>query len=206
MDNRNNIIEKATELFVRYGLKSVRMDDIASHLGISKRTIYECFEGGREELIKLCAERYYIQIREEQKNQVKKGSNILEEIMMYMDSSEEDAQAGFALKTDLQRFYPHIFEELIEKHKHEGLIQFKKLMAQGIREGIILPDLNIVFTAAVMSETLNALVMKPESYLEGNISVDQAFKYIILYFLRGISTAKGMRIVDNYMKNITRKE
>lgn len=50
MLSKDRIIAESTDLFVRYGVKSVRMDDIASRLGVSKRTIYELF-GDRESLI-----------------------------------------------------------------------------------------------------------------------------------------------------------
>ena len=51
MLSKDRIIAESTDLFVRYGVKSVRMDDIASRLGVSKRTIYELF-GDRESLIR----------------------------------------------------------------------------------------------------------------------------------------------------------
>src|SRR5210317_1140812 len=41
---KNKILEKATELFLIYGFKSVTMDDIANALGISKKTIYQHFK------------------------------------------------------------------------------------------------------------------------------------------------------------------
>ena len=40
MEIKDRIIEGAAELFKTYGIKSVTMDSLASHLGISKRTIY----------------------------------------------------------------------------------------------------------------------------------------------------------------------
>ena len=50
MDNRNRIIEGAAELFRTYGIKAVTMDSLASHLGMSKRTIYEVFSD-KDELL-----------------------------------------------------------------------------------------------------------------------------------------------------------
>ena len=41
---RDRIIVKATEAFTAHGIKSITMDDIATSLGISKRTLYEVFE------------------------------------------------------------------------------------------------------------------------------------------------------------------
>ena len=44
MDVQTQIINKAEDLFLRYGLKSVTMDDIARKLGISKKTLYQYVE------------------------------------------------------------------------------------------------------------------------------------------------------------------
>ena len=55
---KDRIVAQSTNLFVRNGVKSVRMDDIASRLGVSKRTIYELF-GDRESLIVECVRHFY---------------------------------------------------------------------------------------------------------------------------------------------------
>ena len=41
---RDKILINATDLFLNYGFKSITMDDISNHLGISKKTIYQHFE------------------------------------------------------------------------------------------------------------------------------------------------------------------
>src|SRR5664279_3582554 len=43
MEHKERILEKATELFLRYGIRSITMDEIAAQLGISKKTIYQFF-------------------------------------------------------------------------------------------------------------------------------------------------------------------
>ncbi|MBS1564970.1 MAG: helix-turn-helix transcriptional regulator, partial [Bacteroidetes bacterium] len=50
MDIRERIRDKAHELFMQYGIRSVSMDDIATHLGMSKKTIYQYFSD-KDELV-----------------------------------------------------------------------------------------------------------------------------------------------------------
>ena len=69
MDNRERIIEGAAELFKTYGIKSVTMDSLANHLGMSKRTIYEVFSDKDELLIGVLK-----RMAEKQKESGKKGS------------------------------------------------------------------------------------------------------------------------------------
>ncbi len=44
METKDRIATKAHELFLRYGIRSISMDEIAAHLGISKKTIYQFYE------------------------------------------------------------------------------------------------------------------------------------------------------------------
>jgi AcrR family transcriptional regulator len=50
MEQRDRIQEKANEMFMRYGIRSVSMDDIAGQLGMSKKTLYQYFSD-KDELV-----------------------------------------------------------------------------------------------------------------------------------------------------------
>lgn len=50
---RQRIVAIATDAFTKNGIRSVTMDEIASEVGISKRTLYETFED-KEELLVEC--------------------------------------------------------------------------------------------------------------------------------------------------------
>ena len=50
IDNKERIKIQATDLFMRYGIRSVSMDDIANNLGMSKKTIYQ-FYADKDELV-----------------------------------------------------------------------------------------------------------------------------------------------------------
>ena len=50
MTQRVNIIKHVSQMILSLGVKSVRMDDVAGELGMSKRTLYEMF-GDKEELL-----------------------------------------------------------------------------------------------------------------------------------------------------------
>ncbi|HEX6193727.1 MAG TPA: helix-turn-helix domain-containing protein, partial [Chitinophagaceae bacterium] len=43
MDTKERIQNKAEELFMQFGIRSVSMDDIANNLGMSKKTVYQYF-------------------------------------------------------------------------------------------------------------------------------------------------------------------
>ena len=78
---RETIIQLAAEMFVGQGIKAVRMDDIARHIGVSKRTIYEQF-GDKEELLYQCLSYY---VREQDRRHAELGAqakNVLEAMLL----------------------------------------------------------------------------------------------------------------------------
>src|SRR5437879_12056667 len=42
-DKRKRLIDHAIDLFIRHGIISVTMDELAKTAGMSKKTVYQCF-------------------------------------------------------------------------------------------------------------------------------------------------------------------
>ena len=83
MDQKERIIEQAMHMFVSQGIKSVRMDDIAQQLGVSKRTLYELF-GDKEGLLYLAMDRYFEKKRIERAAVCAHARNVLEAMFMVL--------------------------------------------------------------------------------------------------------------------------
>src|SRR4029078_8820735 len=117
---KERIQQKAEELFKRYGIRSVTMDDIAGQLGISKKTIYQfysdkdalvkdIFKGITDENKKKCTE--FRSIAENAIHEQLLSSDAAQEIFINMNSS---------VLFDLNRFHPAVFAEF-EKFKKQFL-------------------------------------------------------------------------------------
>ena len=87
MDQKERIIEQAMHMFVSQGIKSVRMDDIAQQLGVSKRTLYELF-GDKEGLLYLAMDRYFEKKRIERAAVCAHARNVLEAMLSLIHISE----------------------------------------------------------------------------------------------------------------------
>ena len=77
METRDRIISKSIELFVRFGIRYVTMDQIAAELGISKRTIYELFKD-KDDLLLQCIEEMGKRNNRELHDIVVKSENVIE--------------------------------------------------------------------------------------------------------------------------------
>lgn len=199
MTPKERIIDESTNLFVQYGVKSVRMDDIASRLGISKRTIYELF-GDRESLIITCVRHYYARQNRLHDERVASARNVIEEFMLLFDDWESMLSSNINFMSDLERFYPAIFEKIRSELYESGRTRLKLKLRQGINDGIFLRHINLDFSSAVLIASLNTVFTSPAVYDSVNVSMSEAFKYIMMYFFRGISTEKGIRMIDEAIR------
>ena len=98
---KERIIDQAMQMFATQGIKSVRMDDIAQHLGVSKRTLYELF-GDKEGLLYLAMERYFQRDRQRWTELTANARNVLEAMFMVLagtDGLTTDVQDNSDLRT-----------------------------------------------------------------------------------------------------------
>ncbi len=197
MATRENIVEQSLELFLRHGLKLVRMDDIASSLGVSKRTLYEMF-GNRENLIGSCVELHFEQQRalHEQKQQECGHLNVIGKILEMIANWESIIQSDINFMTELRRYYPKVYSRVTETQHAEGVETLKQELRGGVEDGVLLRGINVEFSAQVLINAINSVLMDPAQYETSNISTAEAFQYILLYFFRGIATNKGRRQID----------
>lgn len=200
MTQKEYIISESAKLFGQHGLKSIRMDDIALQLGVSKRTIYELFTN-KEDLITACIEFYFSQ-QDQNDNRIRSESpNVVEAFLALIEAWDEGSSKHIQLLDDMRRFYPKIFREVMTRRHERGIENLKCELKKGIDEQIFIADLNIDFAATVFTNAIYALFMQPNSYVSNTISLTEAFKYITVYFFRGIATRKGTALIDTIIKN-----
>lgn len=196
---RDHIIKEATKLFIQYGLKAIRMDDIATQLGVSKRTIYEIF-GDKETLLYECMEYYNDKLHAEKAQIMAQASNIIEEFVLLFQNWEEDADANYKLMVSLKRFYPNVYKKLSEGRSKEGFETLKRKMVKGVEEGYLLASVNYDLAISVFTHSIYGIISNQKAILPNNVSEKEAFKYVVTYFFRGIATEKGRKLIDEYLK------
>lgn len=197
MEIKDRILTKAEELFCRYGVKSITMDEIANQLGISKKTIYlsfadkdelvlEVFTAFMDENKKLCME------------DQQTSENAIHEIFLAIDMT------GVLLKTmntsllyDLEKFYPDTFK----KFKAYKIEFFHTLITanlqRGMKEELYRHDINTNVISR-MRLGMMMLSMNPELFSPHQFSLADVEREIITHYLYGIATAKGIRLIQKY--------
>lgn len=200
MSNRKYIIEYCTDQFVRYGIRSIRMDDIAEGLGISKRTIYELF-GDKETLVTECI-KYHLQKREVSMDSVlNHANNVIEEILLFLDNAESIMKGNMHFMAELKKFHPKIYDRVVIGHHEKMTESMRVTLEKGINEGLFIKKLNVDLAVYMLTNSLYNIMSQSKidsSSKIANLSVFEAIATIVAYFLRGISTSKGIDVIEKY--------
>ena len=181
MDVVERIIKEAGDLFIKHGIRSITMDDIARDLGVSKRTIYEHFRD-KDELLKQCILRH----KEEQSLMKKaisvESSNVLEAIyrvMYWFMLSMKNTHPSFI--SDVRKYHYRICEDLIKKYQQENINETRDLIHKGIKDGLFMKEIHVDIVARILNVQLKALFDETQFPPE-QFSVPDVFKNIILSF------------------------
>jgi len=199
MTDEQKIIATSDKLFMRYGLKSVSMDDIARELGMSKKTIYQ-FVDNKEELIK---EIVVSRIEGEMKmlDQVFKESNdALEELLgiaRYITTELRDMSPK--VMYDMQKYYREVFQ-LIESFHNEFIYKtIKNNLVRGIKEGLFRKDINAEVIARLYVGK-NVMLVDESAFSLREYHPDELFIQHIRYHIHGVAAPKGIKLLEKYSK------
>ncbi len=199
MDQKERIIEQAMQMFVSQGIKSVRMDDIAQQLGVSKRTLYELF-GDKEGLLYLAMDRFFEQGRLERSAACANARNVLEAMFMVLGAVMDNADIIQRLMNNLRKFYPAVYEKMSREGAAKSRRDLKEMLELGIADGLFVDTFNIELAISLLYYTASALTVRKDLMLPEGMPEREAFVQIVSNFFRGISTTKGLLLVDDYVK------
>lgn len=200
MAQRDYIIDRAMPMFVRQGIKAVRMDDIAQELGVSKRTLYEMF-GDKEELLYLCLFRYMSLLHSYISSKSADADNLLESILAGFFEMTRYSDTNQRIMSNLRKFYPTVHERLNAELGRIGTERFKNAIQTCIERGLLDGRVNIDLALTTLYHMASGIVTRKDIALPEGLSVREAFISVVIMFFRGISTPEGMRIIDDFHKS-----
>ncbi len=199
MSIRERIIEDATAMFVAYGLKSVRMDDIAAQMGVSKRTIYETF-GDKEALVTACVRFFFSQKHAYTCQKSAGAANIIEELMINLDNDDEMVKKSLILAADLRRFYPKIYRQIQDESLESGMREIRELLRKGVEQGIFISQIDSDLTVSIFFDLMQTMLNRYNPLAPvSEVPMPDMIRFCIIFFVRGISTKHGIGLIDDYL-------
>ncbi|MFI3316782.1 MAG: TetR/AcrR family transcriptional regulator [Rikenellaceae bacterium] len=196
---RAEVIAYARKTIVQTGIKSLRMDDVAQATHTSKRTLYETF-GDKEELLFLAVKAHFDKFEMNNAETAKDAPNILIAMLIVVEEIRKNAEVNWQLRSTLKRFYPKINERLW----YDKADLKRKIVAMSIQEGInqgyIDSRINITLTMNMFSYIAIGITDDNEMIeIPKEININDAFQEVLINYMRGISTIKGVKAIDDYL-------
>ncbi len=197
---KDKILAGSEALFMKYGIRSVSMDDIARHLSVSKKTLYQHF-ADKDELVTVMSQEHmkrdiqeYEQITHESENSIDELNKISVRLRCDME------QMNPSLLYDLQKFHPKAWA-LWQQHKNENIMSsIVRNLNQGISEGFYRDDIHPEVIA------LSRLILI-ESAFDERIFPKDKFNLVEVqsqffdHFVYGLCTDKGRRLYQKYKQH-----
>ena len=194
---RSKIVKTATAMFHENGIRSVKMDDIANALSISKRTLYEIFETKElllEEVVLSHDQSQADRIRQV----VEQGGDVMDVIIdFYRMFVLELAEVSPAFFDDLGK-YPKI-TNVKTKTREARRQKADGFMLRGIAEGYFRDDINLSLLHEI-TDAFGRHVMSASLYKQ--YPMKEIFRNLLIIIFRGLCTEKGVHRLDEFLKEL----
>jgi TetR/AcrR family transcriptional regulator, cholesterol catabolism regulator len=198
MEQKDRILEKATELFMRYGIRSITMDEIAAQLGISKKTIYQFFTD-KDAMVEAVVNDETRRNEEECRNFSTTAENAVHEIFLAMDNMQEMLKGmNPQLIHDLDKHHPAAFKRL-KQYKYQFLYAIiKENLERGVQEDVYRSDLNIELTTRHRIE-MAFMPFNQDAFPQNKYPMNQTCQDLAVLFLHSVCSARGKKLIEKYL-------
>ena len=194
---KGKILKIAATLFHQHGIKQVKMDDIASDLKISKRTLYEIYETKEDLLFEVLQRRADIE-RQQVIEFDKPGMNVINIILeVYRVRTSEFITINPLFFEEIHK-YPELLAYVRRVHD-ERETDAHAFIQRGIDEGLFLPNLNYDIVRTMTVALQNAIM---NQYLYKKYDIKELAHVSILFFIRAYCTMKGVKLLDEELNSL----
>jgi TetR/AcrR family transcriptional regulator, cholesterol catabolism regulator len=197
MEVKERILQKATDLFMRYGIRSITMDEIASQLGISKKTIYQFFTD-KDDMVEAVVDAEITQNELKCTRFQDQSENAIHEIFIANEEMEEMLKGMNPLiMYDLEKHHPKShkkFRDHIQRFMYQAV---RENLARGMKEELYRDDMNPDIVARHRIEStfmgFNQDIFPNNRYKISDVCYELSF-----LFMHGVATAKGKKLIEKY--------
>jgi TetR/AcrR family transcriptional regulator, cholesterol catabolism regulator len=201
-EQQDKWLKRVQDLFLRLGIKSITMDDVARELGISKKTLYT-FVNSKDDLVYKVLEMHIEQEKRDCEIMYSKAKNAIEEMFFVIESnSQQMEQMKANIVYDLQKYHREAWE-LMHEFQQGFLYQVVKANLQrGVSEGLyrndfdvdIVTRLHIAASFQLFDETI---------FPQNTFKRDVIFKEYLMHYLHGILSEKGRKFIQKHAEKIS---
>ena len=201
MTERQKIINKAAELYLKYGIKSVTVDDLANELGISKKTIYQHISN-KEELIEAVINELTSIIHNGIEKEMDSCEDIFDSLLsasVFLVTTLEKLSSSFI--HSLKKYQHPLYCNLQDFTNKELYSRIEKLIKTGIQKGYFRNDLPFNSLFFIQMHKLSGMA-NAQAEFQNIQMTKETFFMLMVNDIRGITTVEGHKILDKKVKEL----
>ncbi|GAA4002185.1 TetR/AcrR family transcriptional regulator [Hymenobacter fastidiosus] len=204
MEIKDRILLAAIGLFTRNGIRSVSMDDIATQLGISKKTLYKWFEN-KDQIVHGVMQQHLSQTQGECDALVGQSDSAVGELFRMVDwTKSQFADMHPSIFHDLQKYHP-VSWQLWLGHKNQYILaQIVDNLRRGMAEGLYRADLDVDVLARLRLAEIE-LAFDPQVFPPKQFDPQRVAVVTLEHFMLGVATLKGHKLINKY-RHVTEEE
>jgi AcrR family transcriptional regulator len=189
---RDKILKGAEGLFTKYGVRSISMDDIARHLSVSKKTLYQHFTD-KEDIVTLVFEAVLSESRKEFEAIHQTAENAIDELAKLSVCLKKNVdEINPSLLFDLQKYYPKAWAVWLEFKRMCIYDSIKRNLDQGIAEGFYRAEINTEIISIVRMALIET-AFDDKTFSHDKFRMTEVQMQIFEHFVFGILTEKGRK-------------
>lgn len=201
-EKRLEILELASQVYMKYGVKSVTMDDLAREMGMSKKTIYQHFKD-KNDLVKSIIE---LKISMDQalcRNSTHQSENAIDDMINFSRIVVENVgNINPTVFFDLQKYHKDAMS-VLEKHKYDFVLNMmKENIKRGIAEGLYREDIDEDVVARIYVNNTD-LIMNSDAFPWPEFGFERLFMEMVRYHINGVANEKGKSYLEKRLNNET---
>jgi TetR/AcrR family transcriptional regulator, cholesterol catabolism regulator len=198
---REKILKGAEELFTKYGVRSISMDDIARHLSVSKKTLYQHF-ADKEDIVTMTCKAHLERNNKEFDEARDRAKNAIEELANLSVCLKKNMEnMNPSLLFDLQKYHPKAWSVWLD-HKNKTIREsVERNVQQGIEEGYYRPEVNAGVIASMRLELVQ-MAFDEDVFPREKFRLAEVQMELFDHFVYGLVTEKGRKLYQKYKEKV----
>lgn len=195
------ILIKVQELYRKYGIKSITMDDVARSLAISKKTLYQYVCDKTElvaRVIELEKEIGYSELKAVWNNKLNAIESIL---MVYQHVHSDMKRYNPSMGYDLQKYYPELHKKYWNYKKKKMYQAIKINIRQGKREGLFRAEINGEVIAKLHVARFEGIFVSDFLTHEDALSLP-FIRETFIYHIHGLASETGLEVFNQNINKL----
>jgi len=194
------ILEKVNDLYLRYGIKSITMDDVASNLGISKKTLYK-YVSDKNDLVGKVVDLQIKVIYSDMDCKCNSNLNAIEELLLVSKIvNQRMKQVNRSTIFDLKKYYPAHYKRFVRARREKMNSKVIDNINKGKKEGLYRNDLDENVIAKLHLSRIENIIDN-DFYSIDEFTSSRFFQEVFVYHIRGIANQKGVEFLESKLLN-----